>query len=354
MSELEGMRKTNRQILHMNGLTVELEDYTGRGLIDEIGAFLSGTLCHRRQPCVWRVELRTSTRPPPDCQRSQRVTVARREDGPDLSFRSWHEVDGRVMLVNDDSKVRLRLDTQRRRAQLVSHRRAHDDRLNSGIVMDAASLCRLIARKSLEASGWSLLHGALVGLERGNVLVCGDKGGGKTSVQLALLSQSGGRFGSSDRTYVGECGGRAVASGFPDAVRAFPDTLAALPWLDEEIRWTAIAGGKLAAPAGHFTPLCSESGFVALAAVVLCRFERRRPASLRSFPKEEARRLLVVNDFTRHDPVYEDWLAQWMPTPRTASEPTSLLTTLPWLVFEGEYQLRAAIEATREVLDRGA
>lgn len=154
----------------------------------------------------WRLAVVQSDRPPlvrPPRQ-ARTITLANSAGGTPLRGRSWRE--GRwSFCTNDKSGSVVALDHQRRALVVMEQRPADSPAPHAGLAMDAMSAVRLITRAYLEKSGAVLMHGVGLSVAGRGLLLMGDKGSGKTTMQLELLG--GHRFVSSDRTYIRRAGG---------------------------------------------------------------------------------------------------------------------------------------------------
>lgn len=88
-------------------------------------------------------------------------------------------------------------------------------------------------RERLESEGWQILHAASIVVNGSAWLIVGNKGSGKSTLQLAFL-HLGLHFLSADRTLVQLKKGLGWAMGWPGGMRLFPDTLDRFPLLAKQ------------------------------------------------------------------------------------------------------------------------
>ncbi|HEX8454705.1 MAG TPA: hypothetical protein VF647_21675 [Longimicrobium sp.] len=110
----------------------------------------------------------------------------------------------------------------------------------------AAHTVEALRREYLEAHGWACLHAASVEIAGRAWLLVGDKGAGKTTLQLALLD-AGARLLSADRTWVAAGAAGPAARRGPGALRVTGHTLALVPGVVET------GGGKPSVGSGKYT-----------------------------------------------------------------------------------------------------
>ncbi len=218
------------------------------------------------------------------------------------------------------------------------------------LTADATSLLRLLTRRRDEAAGARLLHGACVCPTGGDaVLLCGSKGGGKSTLMAALL-KAGASYVAGDRTLIrlavdgdgdGD-GARLEVTGFVDPVRLGPLALEHLG-LHADVGLALPGKRALSARA-----LCAATGAggrpkARLQAIIHSAWRPDAPARAQ---RCRVRDLPELEDFTHRDPTYFDWLQA--DSPRPAPGPVhDALASLPALALSGAYSLDSA---TREIL----
>ena len=83
---------------------------------------------------------------------------------------------------------------------------------------------RQIALREAARSGLAVLHAAAVDVTSGTVLLCGEKGAGKTTLALALLAQ-GAAYMASDRVMVWRHSSGLRIAGWPGSFRLAPEAI---------------------------------------------------------------------------------------------------------------------------------
>lgn len=137
----------------------------------------------------------------------------------------------------------------------------------------AARTIEALWREYLEAHGWACLHAASVEMAGRAWLLVGEKGAGKTTLQLALLSE-GARLLSADRTWVAAGPAGPAARRGPGALRLTGHTLVLVPGVIETGGGTPSAGSrKHTLPLARFADagLLSGSARLPLGGYILVR-----------------------------------------------------------------------------------
>lgn len=150
----------------------------------------------------------------------------RRSSSPpfNLNLVTGTDDQGRLVAADPDTGTAYVCDRERRQMTLYVSDGSHYHLLES---------IRYTLLAAEQAAGTIVMHASAALGERGAVLVLGDKGRGKTTTMLSLLTQNGLSYFSGDKVLVDKVDGRLRLRGWPDYPHIGVGTLRRFPTISE-------------------------------------------------------------------------------------------------------------------------
>jgi hypothetical protein len=134
-------------------------------------------------------------------------------------FRLARAEDGGIRLRHSDTPDQIWRIVPRT-VDVVAPRASHSYRVAQSVYTAARQISLLAGARS----GIAVIHAAAVAVGSGSILVCGDKGSGKTTLSVALLER-GGEYMASDRTIAWKTQAGLLTGGWMGSFRIAPEAL---------------------------------------------------------------------------------------------------------------------------------
>lgn len=299
----------------------------------------------------WEIQVKREHLPLENIPKSQPIVFARSQGKQELKGLSWCR-EKYHYIANSKSGSVICINFNEKKAVVYGVQDIYRESLHSCLFMDVMSLLRLLSRRHIESDGQTiLLHGIALSLPNKGVLICGGKRGGKSTIQLSLLKKAGGRYISSDRSYVGIRDCNMELFGFPDTVRISNDEFSLLPDNATIPNVDFIGNDKVAMTANDFLKYFQyqSTDSCLLDTIILSQYCRDKPARIRKATIQEKQNYLKENNFTLYDPTYIDWIEHISPNAneKQAQEKIVIdkLCAMNWIVAEGNYDVLGAMKA---------